>query len=221
MTITSSSSSPLAVECSSLGTGLDDFRLAVYLLAHRFIRLVEGSPHTASKCSWVICDASVASVPTQPHAEKSFPASLSRFSFSPVGNPRDSGDALRFRFGGMSGRGKRKPDASCTVAGQWSSQCHEGALWPRDPRTRPACFMPPLARLRQRLRGLFSTADNAARILRRRTLTSKIYDRLPRWKSVSGQGGSTLVRCRELRPTGGWHYSSQATCGCSSCLRRS
>ena len=106
MTMTSSSSSPLAVgswqhEARFLSTD-------AYLLGQKGCRLLLERPHVIIRCSLVICEASGTSVPTQPQAEDSFPGNVFRFSSSPVAKPFGVGEARLLRFEAMNGRRRKR-----------------------------------------------------------------------------------------------------------------
>lgn len=96
------------------------FLIDAYLLGQKGCRLLLERPHVAIRCSLVICEASSTSVPTQPHAEDSFPDSLFRFSCSPAARPFGEGEARRFLFGAMKSRGKK--ERACVGMGEEESE---------------------------------------------------------------------------------------------------
>jgi hypothetical protein len=177
MTITSSSSSPFAVR--SWRGEARFFSTDAYLLGQKGCRLRFERPHVIIQCSLEICEASRTSVPTQPHAEESFPVKVFRFSCSPAARPFGVGEGCLLRLEAMK-------DSSEGDGSRMESDYNQHLRKRSGSRTLPRCPSRSLSKfyvlnLMDRIKAFFKRpADaNAIRIRRRKKLTALLHRRLP------------------------------------------
>jgi hypothetical protein len=208
ITITSSSSSPLAVCFLALRAETELRPFDAYLLAQCGCLFFLESPHAVNRCSSVISETCRASVPTQASSEVSLPGSLLRFSCSPAASPLGKGEARRLRFGGIVHQQPVESRVKIQASGvdKWfgvafpvtrpplkSTYPSESVLQLRCkpiPRHSPSFISLPgscamsLRGVTAKIRSIFIRSDNssdsnATRLRRRKALVSLISRRLP------------------------------------------